>query len=115
MTIAKLIASICIIASSLSISTNSLATERSHTSTLKAVYPLASGDFVLLFDVDAALCTATNSPKYMYVSVGQNGVTSAGSSKLYAAALLALSTRQTLSMAFDDSTTYCYISRYTIG
>lgn len=115
MTIARLVASICIIASSMLISANSLATERYHASTLRAVYPLASGDFVLLFDVDSTQCSATNNPKYMYISVGQNGVTSEGSSKMYAAALFALATRQTVSMAYDDSTTYCYINRYTVG
>lgn len=90
------------------------ATERYHNSTLKFVYPLGSGDFVLGFDVDTAQCTGAGAPKYMYVTVGQNGVTAEGSKKMYAAAMLALSNRMTVYFAFDDATQYCYLNRLTI-
>jgi len=50
----------------------------------------------------------------MYVAVGQNGVNAEGNSKLHAAALMALTTRQSLDLAFDDATTYCYISRLSV-
>lgn len=90
------------------------ATERYHNSTLKFVYPLGSGDFVLGFDVDTAQCTGAGVPKYVYVTVGQNGVTAEGSKKMYAAAMLALANRMTVYFAFDDATQYCYLNRLTI-
>jgi hypothetical protein len=91
------------------------ATERSHTSTLKFVYPLGSGDFVVGFDVDSSFCTNANSPKYYYVSVGQNGVAAEGSKKIFGAALTAVTSRQTVSIAFDDATPACYVNRLTLS
>lgn len=94
---------------------NASATERSHISTVKFVYPLASGDFVIGLDTDTTACTSTSSPKYYFVTVGANGVTTEGSKKLYAAALTAITTRQTISLTFDDSTAYCYVNRLTLN
>jgi hypothetical protein len=91
------------------------ATERWHTSTLQWVYPLASGDFVIGFDADNSYCTSTNTPKYMYVAVGQNGVTAEGAKKIFAAALTALALGKTLSIAFDDGTASCYVNRVTVN
>jgi len=91
------------------------AAEQYHGATLKWVYPLANGDFVIGFNADAATCSAASSPKYMYVAVGQNGVTSDGAKKIYAAALLALGTSRQVNVAFDDATTYCYINRLTVS
>lgn len=91
-----------------------LATEHYHTSTLKFVYPLASGDFVIGFDIDSGFCSSASSPKYHYLTVGQNGVTSEGSKKLFAAVLTAVATRQSVTIAFDDATAYCYVNRLTV-
>lgn len=96
------------------IATVTFATERNHTGTLKFVYPLASGDFVIAFDVEPTMCSSPSSPKNLYVSVGQNSVTATGSTKLYAAALLALTTRQTVSIAYDDATSNCFVNRMTV-
>ncbi len=90
------------------------ATERYHVSTLKFVYPLSNGDFVLGFDSDPSTCSSASSPKYIYVSVGQNGVTSTGSAKLFAAAMTALVTRQSVAAAFDDATSNCYVNRFSV-
>jgi hypothetical protein len=90
------------------------ATEQWHSSTLRWVYPLGNGDFVIGFDVDSAACTGVGAPKYMYVAVGQNGVTEEGIKKLYAAALTAFSLGKTLSIAFDDATAYCYVNRFSV-
>lgn len=65
------------------------------------------------FDVDTAECSGLGSPKYMYVTVGQNGITAEGSKKIYAAAMLALANRMTVYIAFDDATQYCYVNRLT--
>jgi hypothetical protein len=90
------------------------ATERYHTSTLAWVYPESNGDFIVGFTTDSSQCSATGSPKYMHVVIGQNGITADGSKKMYAAALLALSLKTPLSIAFDDATSYCYINRVTV-
>ena len=88
------------------------ATERWHNSTLAWVYPQAAGDFVMGFDVSPTFCTNANTPvKYLYVTVGQNGVTAEGAQKMYAAALTALSLAKPLTVAFDDSTSSCYVNR----
>ena len=99
-----------------SVGDSALAAERYHNSTLKWVYPLASGDFALGFDVNSAECTSPGAPqKYMYVQVGQNSVTAEGAKKIYAAALLAFATSKNVSIAFDDSTPQCYINRATVS
>jgi hypothetical protein len=85
-------------------SSSALAAEQFHSGTLKWVYPLASGDFVIGFDADTATCPSTNSPKYMHVVVGQNGVTSDGAKKIYAAAMPALGASKQVVIAFDDAT-----------
>src|ERR1700741_790442 len=90
------------------------ATERSHVSTLKFVYPFANGDFVIGLDTDPSTCTAAGTPKYLYVSVGQNGVTATGSSKLFAAAMAAFLAHSTVAAAFDDATSNCYVNRFSV-
>jgi hypothetical protein len=91
------------------------ATERFHTSTIKIVYPVSGGDFVIGFDTEVSTCTSTASPKQLYVAVGQNGVTATGSAKMFAAALAALYARGIVTIAFDDATTACYINRIQVG
>lgn len=98
----------------LSVSSAAAAVERSHTGALKLVYPLANGDFVIAFNSSPSTCSSAANPKYLYVSVGQNSVTSAGSTKLYAAALTALTSGIEVSIAFDDATDSCYINRLTL-
>ncbi len=90
------------------------AIERFHASTLKFVYPLGAGDFVLGFDTDSVQCPASGLPKYMYVAVGQNGVTADGAKKMFAAALMAFALGKQLSFAFDDGTVFCYINRLSV-
>lgn len=53
---------ICLAAGLLLVSCATLAAEQWHTSTVKFVYPLASGDFVIGFDTDTTLCSSTSSP-----------------------------------------------------
>ena len=94
---------------------HTVAAERYHSSTLKFIYPLGNGDFVLGFDADSAQCTAAGSPKYMYVAVGQNGVNEEGAKKLYSASMLAYSMRSPVYVAFDDTTTFCYVNRLHVS
>jgi hypothetical protein len=105
----------CVAAVLMLTATASLATERSHSSTIKYVYPLSSGDFVIVFDTDPTNCTAPAPNKYLYVSVGQNSVTATGSAKIFTAALAALYTRGIASVAYDDATASCFVNRLTVG
>lgn len=105
---------LCMAASLLLGASTTFATERYHSGTLKFVYPIANGDFVIGFDIDPSTCTAAGSPKYLYVSVGQNGVTATGSAKLFAAAMAAFLAHSTVAAAFDDATSNCYVNRFSV-
>lgn len=86
-----------------------------HTSTLKYVYPMANGDFVIVLDSDSPDCPATGPGKYLRVNAGENGVTVEGSKKLYALVLTAMISRNPVTVAFDNATIDCYVNRATIN
>src|SRR5262245_30376681 len=91
------------------------AAESWHTSTLAWVYPSGAGDFVLGFDTNSSYCTNPGSPtKYMYVVVGQNGVTAEGAKTMFAAALAALAMGKTV-VPFDSATYECYVSAVLVN
>lgn len=85
-----------------------------HLSTIKMLYPLADGSFVLIFNADSPSCPNAITPKYYYVSVGNNGVTLEGSKKMYAAAALAMAMNKQVNIAFDNATSSCFINRLTV-
>lgn len=95
-------------------SSASLAVDTWHTSTLKYVYALADGGFVLIFDTSAPSCTSTATDKYFHVIPTQNGMTVEGAKKIYAAALMAMATDKAMQFAFDNATSNCYINRAMI-
>lgn len=85
-----------------------------HTSTIKMLYPVADGSFVLIFDVNAPACTNTNTDKYHSVTPSQNAMTVEGAKKIYAAAMMAMATEKSVQFAFDDSTASCYVNRLAV-
>ena len=89
------------------------AAEYWHTSTVKWVYPKADGDFVIAFDTASSGCPSTDNPQYFNVVVGQNDMTAEGAKNVYAAALVALTTRQTVSVAFES--VGCYVNRLIVA
>jgi hypothetical protein len=91
------------------------ATERFHTSTISSVYPLANGNFIIVFDVNDTYCTNASSPKYYAVSGGEYGMTADGLKLLFSAALAAAAQRNSVTIAFDDSTSNCYINRLAVS
>lgn len=91
------------------------AAERWHGGVPKTVYTGGSGWIVLTFPTEAPDCTATGSPKYMYIVVGANGVTADGAKQMLATAMLAVATGKSLSVAYDDASPSCYINRVLIG
>ena len=87
------------------------AAEQWQTSTVKHVYPLANADFVIVLDVDPVQCPVSGPGKYLYVVVGQNGMTGDGRKAMLAVALQALATRGQISVAYDDASAFCYVNR----
>lgn len=85
-----------------------------HTSTLKFVYPLGDGSFVVGFTQNSVYCTNPNNPQYFYVVAGQYGVTADGVKAMLATALVAYTQGSTLSIAFDGTSSACYINRFSI-
>jgi hypothetical protein len=84
-------------------------------SLVKWIYPQGDGQtIVLVLETESAQCTSPASPKYFYVTVGQNGVTQEGLKNIFATASLALATDKMLHVAFDDSTQACYVNRVLI-
>jgi hypothetical protein len=95
---------------------SAFATERFQISTLKFVYPIASGDFVVGLDSDSSFCTSGSVPnKYYHVVVGANGMTAEGAKKLFSASMAALVARLNVSVVFDDATSNCYVNRITVS
>ncbi len=86
-----------------------------HTSTIRVIYPLADGSFILVFNANSVSCSSASNPHYYYATVGQNGLTAEGSKKMYALATLAFATNKPISFAFDNATPNCYINRLHIG
>jgi hypothetical protein len=84
------------------------------TDTLKYVYPLSTGNFVIALNSNPAICPAVGDPKYFYVVAGENGVTADGVKAMLAAALAAMAMGKQLQIAFDNSTTYCYVNRLVV-
>lgn len=85
--------------------------EQAHTGTLKWIYPQADGSYVLTFDTNPSACPNANATKYLYVQVGQNGMTAESAKYIYAAALSAMSLGKQLQVYYNDASIYCYINR----
>ena len=85
-----------------------------HTSTIKMVYPLADGSFVLVMTEDASACAGSPGNKYHYVRPGVFGVTSEGVRGMLASALTAFALEKSISILFDESNSSCDINRFTI-
>jgi len=83
------------------------------TSTLKSVYPLSDGSFVLIFTNDASTCV-NSTPKYFYITPGQNGVSVDGAKAMLATSLSAFALGASVTLNFDDSTAFCYGNRLYI-
>ncbi|WHI47977.1 response regulator receiver protein [Microbulbifer sp. JMSA004] len=81
------------------------------TSTITRVYPHGDGRFVITFADDSTSCTNGVDPKYHWVKVGEKGVTEEGLNLMFGAALAGAAAGKQVRVNFDDSTSYCYISR----
>lgn len=91
----------------ISVSHSAIAQSKWFGGTIKMVYPLANGDFILIFNNDNPSCTST----YHYTRVGKNGVTKEGIQFLYSAALTAAASGKKVSINFYSSGKQCYVNR----
>jgi len=85
------------------------------TGSIDRVYPLANGNFVIIFKEDSPACTSINASKYHYVNSGNNGLTPEGLDKIYSLALTAATTGKKLSINFDETESACYVNRAYIS
>lgn len=86
------------------------ANNKVHTSTIKSVYSVADGKYVLVLNEDHDQCTNGNSPKYYYVDVGKNAMTEKGADRIYSAALLAAASQKSVTFHFDADAYQCDIN-----
>jgi hypothetical protein len=86
-----------------------------HQDFVKTVYPLSNGNFVVIFVSSPSSCPNANNPKYFYVQVGNNGVTSDGAKAMLATALTAFTTGRKLTVAFDDASASCDVNRMSVS
>lgn len=85
------------------------------TGTVKSVYPLADGRYVIIFNEDSPSCDGTPGNKYHYVGIGENGVTADAAKYYFSTALTALTTGKPLSINFDADSSGCFINRMYIS
>lgn len=102
-----------VIAASL-FSGTALAAEEWASGRVKFVYPVSNGGFIIALDAPAAGCTNANTPKYLYVAVGSNGVTQDGAKMMLSVALTGFAAGKIVSVNFDNSTPNCYINRLLV-
>ena len=93
---------------------NALSAAQWHTAEIERVYPLAGDEVVIAFKTDSSHCSNGSSPKYHYITVGQNGVVAGALDRMFSTALAAATTGKQLIINFDDSTNKCYINRLLI-
>ena len=81
---------------------------------VQLVYPLNDGSFVIGVPTTLSTCFSSGQGVYLYVTPGQNAVTLDGAKSMLATTLTAFAIARTISVAYDDSTSYCYVNRLLI-
>ena len=106
----KIILSVAILATALS--TSVLATEASITSKIKRAQPLSPKTFIIILEEGGSDCQSSN--KYFHVAVGENGVTQENLDSMLVDASAAKGMQQDVSISFDSSNEYCYVSSLSL-
>ena len=78
------------------------------------VYPLNDGSFAIGVSTVLPVCSGSGSGVYMFVTPGQNSVTLDGAKNMLATVLTAFALGRPISVAYDDSTSNCYVNRLLI-
>lgn len=110
----KLVVSVVLVAAILCVPSASVAANVWHASTVKGLYPLADGTFIIILNTDTLDCRSPNNPKYYYVAPGQNAMTVEGAKKVYAAAALAMALNKSVQIYFDNVAASCYINAMVV-
>lgn len=84
---------------------------RWHKSTIKRVYPIANGGFVITFVKDSSFCLAEGPEKFHYFRVGQNNMTKEGLDKMYDLAIASAALGKVVGIYFDDESLFCDVNR----
>ena len=81
------------------------------TGTVKRVYPLNNGNFIIIFNENSALCTSRPSDQYHNVTVGQANVTAEGLKAMLSTTTTAGVTGKKLMINFDKDSASCFVNR----
>ncbi|WP_419227336.1 hypothetical protein [Alteromonas sp. OM2203] len=108
----KLVRKTVLLCSLIFVIPSSFAANTWHTSTIKSIYPVSNGDFIIIFN-NSSICSDKN--QYHRVTVGSNSVKIEGAEKMYSAALAAAAMGKTISINFDSSTSHCFINRLKVN
>ena len=81
---------------------------------IKSVYPFNDGSFAVGVPATLLNCGSSGSGVYLYVTPGQNAVTLDGAKSMLATLLTAFALGHTVQIAYDNSTSNCYVNRLLI-
>lgn len=81
-------------------------------STIKTVYPLNEGSFILTFREDSPNCMGKDD--YHVVREGLHGVTAEGVKMIYSAALTAAASGTRVAIYFNSATSNCEVNRMKV-
>lgn len=84
-----------------------------HESTIRTIYPLGSGAFVIIPVVPAPDCTRSDS--YLYVSEGENGVSAEAVKNMLSVSLTAATLGKNIKVNYNKNSTSCFISKLQIS
>ncbi len=83
-----------------------------HTSKIEKIYPLSTGDFVIIFTNPAEGCLHPNG--YHYVTINESGVTAEGIRNMLSVALTAGTTGKEITANFENTSATCPINRLIV-
>jgi hypothetical protein len=85
------------------------------TKKIRVIYPTSDGTIIFtLYDSANSECTNSTTAPYFYLREGVNGVTPQAAKNLYALALTSIAMNKSLSVHFDETSSFCYVDRISI-
>lgn len=91
------------------------AATRWYTGTIQQIYPLNDGSFEIATSSVLPTCSGNGANGvYLSVTPGQNAVTTSGVQSMLATVLTAFALERSVQIAYDDSTSSCYVNRLLI-
>jgi hypothetical protein len=81
---------------------------------VQLIYPFNDGSFAVGVPTSLPLCLGSGSGSYLFVVPNANAVTADGAKNMLATVLMAFALGKTISVAYDDSSSSCYVNRLLI-